>query len=262
MSARFPLARVLLVCPHPDDETLGAGLLLQEVVARGGQVRVLYLTDGERNPIPQLLEERRWPFGPAARARWGARRRAEAREALRILGVEDGAAEHWSLPDQGLAHLADGDRVVASLSAAFESFAPTVIVTPSARDLHPDHVAAASLVRRAMAKSGQDIAHLVYRVHGGRPSLDDAYVPPASLPTLNRKSEAMNAHATQLVASRRRMLHLATRPEALWSWETDIRHGAQSWRGLRRLMHLLPIWTASKAEWDEGTVASVPLEES
>ena len=66
MSSPIRLDRLLLVCPHPDDETLGAGLLLQEVIARGGQVRVIYLTDGESNPIPQFLDERRWPYGAVA----------------------------------------------------------------------------------------------------------------------------------------------------------------------------------------------------
>jgi LmbE family N-acetylglucosaminyl deacetylase len=260
------LARLLLVCPHPDDETLGAGLLLQEVVSRGGQVRVLYLTDGDSNPIPQILDEVRWPFGAAARTRWGTRRRAEAQKALRILGVDDTASEHWSLPDQGLSRLVDrgGERVVASLAATMEAFEPTLLVTPSLHDLHADHTAAATLARRALAslRPVREMLHLVYRVHGARPSLDGAYVPPASLSALNRKTDAMNAHATQLVASRRRLLQLARRPEVLWTWETDIRNGAQSWRGLRRLLHLLPVWATPEVDWEEGTAARVPVEES
>jgi LmbE family N-acetylglucosaminyl deacetylase len=258
--------RLLLVCPHPDDETLGAGLLLQEVVSRGGQVRVLYLTDGDNNPIPQFLSEGRWPFGAAARGRWGARRRVEAQQALRILGLDDAAAEHWSLPDQGLSRLVDrgGEGVVTSLAATIASFGPTLLVTPSSYDLHDDHVAAATLVRRALASvpPAPDMVHLVYRIHGARPSLEGAHVPPASLSALDRKTDAMSAHATQLVASRRRMLQLAGRQEALWTWEADVRNGAQSWRTVRRLLHLLPVWTTTEADCEEGTATHVPVEES
>ena len=266
MSSPIRLDRLLLVCPHPDDETLGAGLLLQEVIARGGQVRVIYLTDGESNPIPQFLDERRWPYGAARRARWGGRRRLEARQALRILGVDDGAAELWSFPDQGLTRLLrrGGDEVVALLAASMASFEPTVVVTPSPHDLHADHVAASMMARRAIGslKCAQEIAHLVYRVHGALPSLDDAYIPSATASALNQKSAAMNAHATQLVASRRRMLLLARRPEAFWTWDVEIHRQPQTWRGLRRLLHLLPAWTAPEAQWEDGTAAPVPLEES
>ena len=266
MSSPIRLDRLLLICPHPDDETLGAGLLLQEVMARGGQAHVIYLTDGESNPIPQFLDERRWPYGVTGRTRWGQRRRTEARHALRILGLDDGASEHWSLPDQGLTRLLDrrGDHVVAALATSIASFQPTLLVTSSPADLHDDHVAAATLASRALASlpDAHEIVHLVYRVHGALPSLDDAYVPPASASALNRKTAAMNAHATQLVASRRRMLQLACRSEAFWTWDADIRHGAQSWRGLRRLLYLLPTWTAPAGEWEDGTATPVPVEES
>ena len=39
--------KVLFVSPHPDDETLAAGGLLQDIQARGGQVYVVFLTSGD-----------------------------------------------------------------------------------------------------------------------------------------------------------------------------------------------------------------------
>ena len=42
--------RLLVVAPHPDDEVLGAGGLMQRVKATGGAVRVVYLTDGDGYP--------------------------------------------------------------------------------------------------------------------------------------------------------------------------------------------------------------------
>jgi len=39
--------RLLVVAPHPDDETLGAGGLIQRVVARGGEVRIVLVTAGD-----------------------------------------------------------------------------------------------------------------------------------------------------------------------------------------------------------------------
>src|SRR5437763_13071541 len=46
----FPLpdaTRLMLVAPHPDDDMLGAGGLMQRVLETGGTVRVVYLTDGD-----------------------------------------------------------------------------------------------------------------------------------------------------------------------------------------------------------------------
>src|SRR5258706_7315768 len=42
--------RLLVVAPHPDDEVLGAGGLMQRVHTARGVVRVVYLTDGDRYP--------------------------------------------------------------------------------------------------------------------------------------------------------------------------------------------------------------------
>ena len=45
-----PQTRLLVVAPHPDDETLGAGGLMERVHESGGRVNVVYLTDGDGYP--------------------------------------------------------------------------------------------------------------------------------------------------------------------------------------------------------------------
>src|SRR5262245_52083561 len=50
--------RLLVVAPHPDDEVLAAGGLMQHVLAAGGQVRVVYLTNGDGYRDGVRLEER------------------------------------------------------------------------------------------------------------------------------------------------------------------------------------------------------------
>src|SRR5690348_6202609 len=52
--------RILLVAPHPDDEMLGAGGLLQRAFALNASVRILFGTNGEDNPWVQRYWERRW----------------------------------------------------------------------------------------------------------------------------------------------------------------------------------------------------------
>src|SRR5690242_17742392 len=99
LSAR---TRLLVVAPHPDDETLATGLLIQHVLAAGGTAHVLLLSDGDNNPWPQRWLERRVLIRGADRLRWATRRRDEFRAAMRCLGLADEACTALGWADQGL----------------------------------------------------------------------------------------------------------------------------------------------------------------
>jgi hypothetical protein len=45
-----PKTRLMVLSPHPDDETLGAGGLIQRVISKGGKVKVAFMTNGEGFP--------------------------------------------------------------------------------------------------------------------------------------------------------------------------------------------------------------------
>ncbi len=53
-------SRLLLFAPHPDDESLGCSILLQRAVRARAMIRVVYVTDGDDNPWPQRVLERKW----------------------------------------------------------------------------------------------------------------------------------------------------------------------------------------------------------
>jgi len=69
----------LIIAPHPDDESLGAGSLLAGIADSGGEAFVAFLTDGAGSHSDA-------PGWSAARVSWS--RAAEAREALRRLGLK------------------------------------------------------------------------------------------------------------------------------------------------------------------------------
>ena len=52
--------RLLMLAPHPDDEALAAGGLLQRAIGADAEVRILYVTSGENNPWAQRANEWRW----------------------------------------------------------------------------------------------------------------------------------------------------------------------------------------------------------
>jgi len=208
--------RVLVVAPHPDDETLATGGLLQRSVALGGAVRVVFVTDGENNPWPQRVLERRWRLDSAARARWGVRRREETLHALACLGIPASSALFLHRPDQGITSLllaGDGD-LVSALAAELKTWRPTLVVAPSVADRHPDHNALAVLLRLAVdrvATRQGGFTELAYLVHGAAfaPALDLRLAPAERA----RKREAILCHGSQLALSWGRFLSHARETE-------------------------------------------------
>src|SRR5262249_40574059 len=50
----------ILVVPHPDDETLGAGVALAEKIAEGREAHILLLTRGTHSAVLQHINGARW----------------------------------------------------------------------------------------------------------------------------------------------------------------------------------------------------------
>lgn len=118
---------LLVVATHPDDAEIGAGGTIVRAVRQGLQVGILDLTSGE--PTPHGTPERR------------AR---ETQAATKVLGIA--WRENLGLPNRRLEHTLEARR---ALSGAFRLLRPLVILAPYWEDVHPDHVAASSLVDAA-----------------------------------------------------------------------------------------------------------------
>ena len=204
--------RLLVVVPHPDDESLAAGGLISAAVKAGAAVRVIYLTNGDNNPWPQRALERRWWVDAEGRARWGRRRQAEALAALEILGVPSEMVDFLNYPDQGITCLImrGADAPAERIAAILETWRPTLLVTPCLADIHPDHSATAVFVRQAMAlaRTESDILWIEYLVHARRrpiPSCQDICLP-LSQEQRAMKRAAISCHKTQLLLRPQRLL--------------------------------------------------------
>ncbi|HEY4247577.1 MAG TPA: PIG-L family deacetylase [Lacunisphaera sp.] len=225
-----PKDRVLVLAVHPDDESLSAGGLIQHAVARGAQVRVIFLTNGDNNPWPQRYVERRWRIDAADRARWGKRRESEARAALARFGVRREAISFWHYPDQGITALllGGGSELIENLSNEINQWRPTVIVAPSRYDLHPDHSALAVLLRFALSRDGLDEIrpfHLLeYLVHSrGEEQAGEFLEISLSPEEVDRKRKAILCHETQMALSRGRFLAFA-QPTEIFTVSTSTGH--------------------------------------
>lgn len=216
MTLPLPLTardRVLVFAPHPDDETLAAGELIQSALSAGAKVRVVFATDGDNNPWPQRWLERRWQVGPAERARWGQRRRREARAALGVLGLGDASVSFLGWPDQGLTQcLMRDDAAVDELVQEISGFVPTHVAMPVLGDRHPDHSALRVMLDLALLRAGVACARLGFVVHGAAAPANPREIA-ADGRRQRLKQQAMCEHASQIALSRRRLLDLAARPE-------------------------------------------------
>jgi len=214
------LNRTLVIAPHPDDESIATGGLLQRAIAAGGEVRVIVVTDGDNNPWPVRYLKKKVRINDADRAEWGALRREESRRALAMLGVPPTASIFLGYPDRLLTTMArHADlRVRDAIAAAIEAFAPSLLVIPSAFDLHPDH--------RAIGWFAHDLAKgcdiVTYVIHGHPPQDRLSFRLELNAEEAARKRAAIECHQSQLVLSRTRFLSYARPVEEFFHPEFEI----------------------------------------
>lgn len=255
--------RLLVVAPHPDDETLATGLLLQQVLAAGGEVRILLLTAGGNNPWPQRVLERRWRIDAQGRRRWARRRAAELQQALAALGVAPGALQTLDWPDLGVTDLLlqETGMAVGAVRDAIDRFGPDLLALPSLHDRHPDHSAAHVLVRLALAGHAAPPQLLAYLVHGH--AADHRYRPLSPTPAqLANKRAALQAHRSQLALSGRRLRRLVEREETFLAPDTSspAAPAALPWRPPRWLGPWLRLDVVGPAGTTRWTWRRAPLQ--
>jgi LmbE family N-acetylglucosaminyl deacetylase len=210
--------KVLVIAPHPDDESLGAGGLLQRLFAEGIPVRILFATNGENNAWAQRYWEKRWMIGPVERVRWGRRRREEALNAISVLGGKADCAKFLNLPDQGITDLLmQGDPDLSLLIAEeIKNWEPTLAVIPTIQDAHPDHSALSVACSMALNSAGRSMIQAwKYLVHKPKVQItQDPLTLLLSPEEVERKRRAILCHETQVTLSRGRFTRFAKIAEA------------------------------------------------
>lgn len=181
--------RLVVLSPHPDDETLACGGLMRAASAAGLPILLVSVTDGEgcypgdSAWTPALLR---------------AQRPREVRNALCVLGVET-TLYRIGLPDGAVArHAAVLVRDVAALLQPHD-----LVLAPWAHDGHPDHDAVGLAAQHATRVIGASVLHYpVWAWHWLDP---DAGQPPfnafklmLAAPDTDAKTRAIACFASQL----------------------------------------------------------------
>jgi LmbE family N-acetylglucosaminyl deacetylase len=140
--------RVLVLAPHPDDESLGCGGTIKLLSKMKKAVKVIFLTGGEKAD-PEIRDPERYV----------RLRKKEALRALRTLSISD--HEFLDFPDRGLYQ--NRGKVKESLIRIIEDFGPDTVYCPSIIELHPDHRAVAGLLIEIHTRA-PDVRCLFYEV--------------------------------------------------------------------------------------------------
>jgi len=216
-----PNDRVLVLAPHPDDETIATGGIIQKAVAMGLPVRVVFLTNGDNNEWSFVVYRKR----PVARSKgireMGLVRHDEGVAAAGLLGLKPDQlaflgypdfgtlkiwAEHWGdrPPFEGYLNRAvavpyenayrpgapyRGDDILADVEAILREFRPTKVFVSHPADHNPDHLSFYLFARVALwnlAGEMQPALHPFLVHHPDWPELQGyhpevAWEPPARL---------------------------------------------------------------------------------
>ena len=187
---------VLVIAPHPDDETLGCGGLLAQLFAAHAPCLVALLTDGAHSNPASLA----WPP-----ARIAAQRALELDAAMAELGGGPDAVMRLGFQDGNAPHPGEPafEAGVAVLLELAETIAATSVVATWAEDPHGDHQAAAAMAARVADATGA--AHWSYPIWSWMRPPDEP-VEAADVTTgwldisevLDRKRRAIARHESQL----------------------------------------------------------------
>ena len=153
---------VLVLAPHPDDETLGCGAAIAAAVDRGHAVHLVAVTSGNASHPGS----RAWPPERLAR-----RRREELGAALDVLGGGRVTHEWLGYPDQGAPSVARAveDGLIERLLGTLRRRALGNLWTTWGGDPHTDHAccdALAAALVTAAAEAGLALADARFAVWG------------------------------------------------------------------------------------------------
>lgn len=181
---------LVIVSPHPDDETLGLGATTAMLIEAGVDVHLVSVSDGGA-AYPGLSAERRTQLETV--------RRTEVRRAAKLLGA--GEPIRLGMPD---GELHQHERQMAeAIAAILARFPPGTWCAATWRsDGHPDHEATGRATATAAAQTGAVfVEYPVWMWHWARPG--DPAVPwhRARRVTLTDRALRLKRLATRCFAS-------------------------------------------------------------
>jgi len=145
--------RLLIIAPHPDDEIIGCGGLIQKIKDKGGKVFVLFLTVGDTQDFSKTRKSS------------AIKRKKEIEKVASFLKYDkydialEGERYHLKLDLLGQKKLMD--IIERESTVAIEKVKPTIIAFPSFYSYNQDHRVAAEATFAAVRPSNREAKHFI-----------------------------------------------------------------------------------------------------
>jgi len=190
--------RLLVIAPHPDDEVIGCGGLIQKIKENGGKVFVLFLTVGDTKDFSEK--------GKSS----ASSRKKEIEHVAKFLKYDNyhiafpGNKYHLKLDSLG--QLALMNMIERESKVSIEKVKPTIVAFPSPTSYNQDHHMAALAAHAALRPAPNSLKHFVnivlsYEEVGDLWSLSANFTPnlliPLSIEELDKKLTAIKLYITQ-----------------------------------------------------------------
>jgi LmbE family N-acetylglucosaminyl deacetylase len=180
----LPEKPTVVMSPHPDDETLGAGGLIRVQTNRGVPVTMIAVTDGEAA----------YPNFPGL----ATTRIAEQNAAAQALGVASDRIVRLKIPDSKVSEF----EHELAVNTADHLDADTLLIAPWTLDPHPDHEACGRAAVEAARVTGAIVVFYIFWAwHRNLPkSLIDLPLRRLEIPPnlQEARSSALACHLSQL----------------------------------------------------------------
>lgn len=137
--------RVLILVPHPDDESLAVGGYINMCCQNGANVRLILVSDGNYRGFRAL-------------------RYQEFKAATRELGIPESNLRFWGYPDGSL--MLHHEAIDAQLQLEIEQYRPDFVIYPHPHDKHKDHSILGRCAERSLGHgAGSGVLAYAYLIH-------------------------------------------------------------------------------------------------
>jgi len=233
---------ILLVAPHPDDEALSSCHLVRQALAKGAQVKLVMITNGDGFIEAAEMYYKKPKVSPELCREYAMMRQQETIAAVATMGIAEEDIVFLGFPDGGiesmlqdnwysnepytnpytlLAHTAypnayeqgvsyTGEGIVRVLATLLREVRPNVIIMPHPNDHHPDHRSVNAFMQLAAAQAEtKDFQAMLYLVHHGSwptPWVRDSQlhlVPPAAFESIDTKWRALDLSPADAISKGR-----------------------------------------------------------
>lgn len=192
--------RILIIAPHPDDEILSSFKIISDGSKTGAKVKIVFLTNGERNYLAYIYQKKKVPLSKSSRKAYALERRYEALKVLSNIGkIQSEFLEFRDLKVENFLN-----EIINCLNFLIKDFSPTIIIAPSPLDLHPDHNVVAMLTEIVVRSIKVDKPPLLFQycIHPSEISILENFEIKLELSPLEKrqKEELLSLYSSQKIS--------------------------------------------------------------